>query len=117
MKSIVTFALSAALAALVATPAFAGDHHDEGAFPMKADVFKQKVEERLTHKKAKMEKRITDNKLDAAKAKEMREHFDARAAKIRAAAATAAQDGVVTKEEARDVRKAGGHHHKGGDKK
>ena len=116
MKSIVTLALSLVLATAAAAPAFAGEH-EHAAFPMKADVFKQKVEERLAKKKAHIEKKITDEKLDATKAKEIRDRYEDRAAKVRAAVATAAQDGVVTKEEAQAIRQASGHHHHHGDKK
>ncbi|WP_394828436.1 hypothetical protein [Pendulispora albinea] len=106
--SVASVALTFLLTA-VALPAFAGDHGDE-VFPMKADVFQQKVEARIAKHKAHLEQRITDGKLDASKAKEMRDRFDARTAKIRAAVATAVQDGTVTKEEAHAVREAGGGH-------
>lgn len=118
MKRIVT-ALALALATVVAVPAFAGEHgaadgNGAAAFPMKADAFQQKVEARIARVKAKVEKRIVDKKLDAAKAKEVRDRVDARVQKIRAAAADAEKDGVVTKDEAHAVHKAGGHgrHHK-----
>ena len=77
---------------------------------MKADVFQQKVEDRIAKHKAHLEQRITDQKIDATKAKEIRDRFDARTARVRAAVATAVQDGTVTKEEAQAVHTAGGGH-------
>src|SRR5947207_12828433 len=110
---IVSVALAAVLS-VAAVPAFAGDHAGAGkehvSFPMKADAFQQRVEARLTKMKARMEKRIVEKKLDAAKAKEVRDRFDARAAKVRAATAEAAKDGVVTQDEAKAIRAAGGRH-------
>ena len=113
LKSITTFAVSLALATAVAVPAFADGNHAKAVFPMPAAEFQQKVDTRLSRGQARLEKRIADKKIDADKAKEMREHFDARAAAVRAAAAVAEQDGTVTKDEAKTVREAGGwHHHK-----
>jgi hypothetical protein len=110
MKSIVTFALSLALTTALAVPAFAGEHTKD-AFPMKADVFQQKVEMRLERGKARMEKRITEKNVDEARAKAMRERFEARATKVRAAVAAAAQDGVITQDEAKAIHGACGRHH------
>jgi len=109
-KSIATVALSLILSAAIAAPAFADDKAAE-VFPMKADVYQQKVETRIASRKAHLEQRITNDKVDAGKAKEMRDRFDAHTAQVRAAVAAAVQDGVVTKEEAQAVREAGGHGH------
>jgi hypothetical protein len=109
IRSIATLALSLALVGAAGT-ALAEGRGDGAAFPMKADAFQQKVEQRLAHAKDRLEKRIAEKKVDAARAKEMRDRVEARAAKIRAATATAAQDGVVTADEAKAVRAAGGGH-------
>lgn len=103
--------LTAALALSIATLALPALAHGDraGAFPMKAADFHQQVEARLAKRKAHVEKRIVDQKLDAAKAKDVRDRFEARAQKVRAAAGEAEKDGVVTAEEARTVRAAGGH--------
>ncbi|WP_394850679.1 hypothetical protein LZC95_24880 [Pendulispora brunnea] len=111
-KSIATVVLSLLLTGAMAVPAFADDKGPAEVFPMKADVFQQKVEARIAKHKAHLEERITNDKVDATKAKEMRDRFDAHTAQIRAAVATAVQDGVVTKEEAQAVRAAGGGHHR-----
>ena len=111
-RSIATFALSLALVAAAAVPAFAhGEEKDAANFPMKADVFQQRVDAKLTRIQARVEKRIADKKLDATQAKEMRDRFAERAAKIRAAATAAEADGIVTADEAKSVRAAGGGHH------
>ncbi|WP_394839967.1 hypothetical protein LVJ94_24055 [Pendulispora rubella] len=109
-KSIATVVLSLLLTGALAVPAFADDKGPADVFPMKAAEFQQKVEDRIAKHKAHLEERITNDKVDATKAKEMRDRFDAHTAQVRAALATAVQDGVVTKEEAQAVRAAGGGH-------
>ncbi len=115
-KSIGTIVLSLVLAAAVSAPAFADDSKTPPVFPMKADVFQQHVEAGIARHKAHLEQIIADKKIDDTKAQEMREHFDAKVAQIRAAVATATQDGVVTKEEAQTVRQTEGWHHRHGAK-
>ncbi|MEO6572290.1 MAG: hypothetical protein ABIP89_00530 [Polyangiaceae bacterium] len=109
-RSIVTFALSLALVAATAGSALADGHRkdDAASFPMKSDVFQQRVDAKLTRMQAHVEKRITEKKLDATQASEMRTRSAERAAKVRAAAVAAEQDGVVTADEAKAVRAAGG---------
>lgn len=121
IRSLATLALSLALVGATAGTALADGKEDPAAFPMKGADFQQKVEQRIAKKKEHLEKRIAEKKVDAAKAKAMRDHSEARAVAIRAAAAAAAQDGVVTADEAKAVRAAGrsgkrghrdGHHKK-----
>ena len=111
-KSIKTLALSVTFAAAaaittMAAPAFADDTA-QPVFPMQASVFQQHVEDHIAKRQARLEQRITDEKLDATKAQELRDRFNARVVSIRAAVATATADGVVTKEEAQTVRQAEG---------
>ena len=103
-RSIVTFALSLALVAATAGTALAHGKDDAASFPMKADVFQQRVDAKLTKMQAHVEKRIIEKKLDATQASEMRTRSAERAAKVRAAATAAEQDGVVTADEAKAVR-------------
>jgi hypothetical protein len=120
-RSIIAFALSLALVGATAGSALAdGGGKDAANFPMKADVFQQRVDAKLARAQAHVEKRITEKKLDATQAKEARDRSAARAAKVRAAASAAEQDGIVTADEAKAVRAAGGghgHHHHKGEKK
>lgn len=113
IRSIATLALSLALVGATAGTALAGGH-DPAAFPMKAAEFQQEVEGRIAKRKERLEKRIAEKKIDAAKAKAMRERSEARATAVRAAVVSAAQDGVVTADEAKAVRAAGGKGHGGG---
>jgi hypothetical protein len=116
-KRIVPIALALGLA-VVAAPALArkggkGGGDAAAAFPMQAAEFKQKVDARIEKKRARMEEHLKD--ADAAKAKEAREKFAANAAKLKAEVDKVAADGVVTKDEAKqvhDVAKAM-HPHKG----
>ncbi len=81
------------------------------AFPVAAATCKQHVEARLEKKKTKLEERTANKKIPADKAEAMRAKFAERRAKVNAAVEKAVADGTVTKEEAKEVRKAGGHGH------
>ncbi len=117
IRFIATIALSLALVGATAGTALAGGHDDPAAFPMKAAEFQRKVEARIAKRKEHLAKKIVAKKVDAARAKEMLERSEARATALRAAVATAAQDGVVTADEAKAVRAAGGGNCDGHDKK
>lgn len=90
-----------------AIPAFA----DKPTFPMKADEFQKHVDARIAKARTHMEARITKKGLDAEKAKEARARFDAKVAKVQAAAKQAEADGTVTEDEAKAIR-AEMHHKK-----
>lgn len=104
----VTALVTLSLATALAVPAFADGNHQQANFPMAAAEFNQKVEGRLQKHQAKLEAIITKKNIAADKATEMRAKFNDRAAKVRAAAAAAEQDGTVTADEAKAVRAAGG---------
>lgn len=91
----------AALATLLAVPAFA---HDDAQFPMKAAEFQAKVDAHLARARQHLDRKIEHKKLDAEQAKELRAKLDAATTAVRAEAAKAEADGVVTKEEAKQVR-------------
>jgi hypothetical protein len=113
-----------AISSLVAVPAFAAPaqgnvpaktQRAEGEkgqkhFPMPAAEFQAKVNARQTKARARMEEKASQ--LPADQAKELRERFDARIAKVNAEVAKAVADGTVTKEEAQAVRAANPHHGK-----
>ncbi len=102
-------ALVLGLATLFAVPAFA-DGNAKGHFPMPAAEFKAKVDARQTKARARMEEKAKT--LPAAEAKELRDRFNATQQKVNAEVAKAVADGTVTKEEAKAVRQASGHHGK-----
>lgn len=129
MRSFITV-VAVALASLVAVPAFASPsdgapaktHRADGdkakkSFPMPAAEFKAKVDQRQAKARARMEEKAKS--LNAEQAKELRDRFNATAAKVNAEVQKAIADGTVTKEEAKAVRQASGHgkharHGKGG---
>lgn len=123
--ALVSLSLSAALPALAfagerdesSTRVAKGDKAREKNFPMKADAFIGKVNERITKMRARMDQRMDDQGLTQEKQKEALAKFDAQAEKVRAAAKTAGEDGTVTAEEAKTVREQAkelrGKHHKG----
>jgi tellurite resistance protein len=73
-------------------------------FPMKAEAFKQHVEKRIGRALAKVNAMIEKKKVPEIIAGSIRKDADAAATQVRAAAAKAAADGTVTKEEAKVVR-------------
>jgi hypothetical protein len=107
MRTKIAFLVSLALGTLVAVPAFADKDGAHASFPMPAAEFKQKVEARRAKMKQHIEERA--QKLSAAEAKELREKFAARSAKVDAEVAKAVADGTVTADEAKAVRAAAGH--------
>ena len=122
MSTIRTIVSSAALSlsvVLASSAAFAGEKDRPGTltFPVAAATYKQHVEARLEKRKAHLEERIANDKIPADKAAEMRARFAADSAKVSAAVEKAVADGTVTKEEAHEVRQAGGGHGRGCDGK
>lgn len=123
MRSTIVAAMLA-ISTLVAVPAFAAPAQgnvpakthraegDKGAkhFPMPAAEFQAKVNARQTKAHARMEEKASQ--LPADQAKELRERFDAKIAKVNVEVAKAVADGTVTKEEAQAVRAANPHHGK-----
>lgn len=118
MRSTIMAAVLAISTLFAAVPAMASEHgtNANGAnYPMAAQQFEQKVQNREAKAREHMEKRV--EKLNAEQAAQVRTKFDAKMAKVDAEVAKAVADGTVTKNEAKDVRQAFGMHHKGGEKR
>lgn len=114
------------------TVAFAGEGHAPAgakaeagkkkrvAFPIPADTFTKHVEKRIEKARGRMESHMKEKNLPEADRAARRKAFDASATELRAVAKRVAQDGTVTKEEAKEVRKVarglkpGGHDKKKG---
>lgn len=121
-------ALSLAFATTAAAPAFADDANAKPApaenakgktaahptkklrlgnlekFPMAADKFTKKVEERIAHVKAKVEAAFKKHSTSDAEKAKVNKEFEAGATAIREAAKKAGSDGTVTADEAKSVR-------------
>lgn len=115
-------ALSLALVATAAAPAFAEGAKDAHAaeargkgkdrkhgktklqFPMTAENFSKVVEKRLSKAREKLGDALSKNGVADDKKSQILKEFDTGAAKVREAAKTAGKDGTVTKEEAKTVR-------------
>ena len=86
----------------------AGDHakggHAKLVFPMKGDEFSKHMDTKLAKMRERLERRITEKQIAANDAKELRAKFDAGAAKVVAITKQVAADGVVTEDEAKQVR-------------
>jgi hypothetical protein len=115
MKRMVSVLLMS-LASIVTTTSFAapsahagesgqGAQAERPSFPMPADAFKKRANERLAKWKSKMEDAIKAKAIPEARAKEMRARFAEASGKINEAVNKAAADGTVTKEEAKEVRR------------
>jgi hypothetical protein len=77
---------------------------DRPSFPMKGDEFRNHVETRIEKAKARVEKALDKHNVPAAARAEVKQAVDGAAKEVRGAAQKAAADGVVTKEEAKQVR-------------
>ncbi|WP_437325785.1 hypothetical protein [Sorangium sp. So ce381] len=110
------FAAVAALAAVAAPAAAAAEgtpteaaHHRRGKgrhqFPQDAAKFSKRVDEKIANQRAKVEAKMEKRGVPAARRVEVRKALDDVQAKVRAAVAKAAKDGVITQEEAKQVRK------------
>jgi hypothetical protein len=73
-------------------------------FPMKAEQFKKVLDKRIEHARARLDKVLDDRKVPDAIKTQVRKDFADGAAAVRALADKAEADGVVTKEEAKQVR-------------
>lgn len=102
------FALALGLVTAFAVPAFADGNGKH--FPMPAAEFKAKVDARMSKARTRMEEKAKG--LPADQAKELRDRFNASAAKVNTEVSKAVADGTVTKDEAKAVRAASGHHGK-----
>lgn len=118
-------ALSLAFATTAAAPAFADDAKpapaenakDKGAsrpkklrlgnmekFPMAADKFMKRVEDRIAHVKTKLEAAFKKHSTPDAEKARINKEFEAGATVIREAAKKAGSDGTVTAAEAKEVK-------------
>jgi len=73
-------------------------------FPMKGDAFVARIDARLQRIEAKLEKRIAKKRLNPTAAQEVRTAFEKHATTVREAARRAAQNGEVTRQEAKGVK-------------
>jgi hypothetical protein len=88
------------------------------AFPIPADKFQAHLEKRIEKARGRMEGHMKEKNLPEADRAARRKAFDTSANEVRAAAKRAVQDGTVTKDEAKEVRKLGkGMKQAGHDKK
>ena len=104
-----SFALALSLV-LASSAAFAGEKGAGATFPVAGPEFQQKVTAKIEKHRAKMEAKLTEKNIPADKAAKIRARFAARSARVNAAVEKAVADGTVTKEEAKEVRAAGGGH-------
>lgn len=79
------------------------DHSDK-KFPIKADAFKQLVEQRIAKAREHLDKALDKHQVPDAMRAQIKKDFDAGATAVRAAASRVSADGEVTKTEAKEVR-------------
>jgi hypothetical protein len=101
MRSLLAAAFS--LSALV-LPHTASAEPSKPKFPMPAAEFQSRASAHTEKARAHLEARIADKKIEAEKAKALRERFETAVAKTKLAIAKAVADGSVTREEAKEVR-------------
>jgi tellurite resistance protein len=76
-------------------------------FPMKADRFKKLTDAKLSHMKRHLDHALSKRSLTAAQRGDIEKSADAAAKQIQTAVAKASSDGVVTGEEAKQIRALG----------
>jgi hypothetical protein len=106
MKTSLVAALTVALAT-VSLSAFAGEKGD-AQFPMAAADFKAKVAAHAEKRQAKFDKKMAEKKIPADKLEKIRARMIERQQKVAAEIEKVTADGVVTKDEAKQVRQAAG---------
>lgn len=77
---------------------------DKPAFPMKADEFRKMVEKRIEQIKTHVERSMSKHSIPAPARTEVNKNVDAAVKEIHAAVDKAAADGVVTRDEAKQVK-------------
>lgn len=77
---------------------------DKRAFPMKAEEFRKMVERRIERIKGHIERSMSKHSLPAPQRAEVNKAFDTAVKGVHAAVDKAAADGVVTRDEAKQVR-------------
>jgi tellurite resistance protein len=87
-----------------------GKKLERANFPMAGDAFVAHVDERIATRRDKLQSKLDKSQLDDEKKAEIISRANERAAKLKAAAAEAAADGTVTKDEAKVIHKGA---HKG----
>ena len=119
MKRFVFAVAALALSVGAVGVAQAHEKHDgqKLTFPMKGDEFQKHMDARVAKMRERLEHRITKKQLSADQAKELRAKFEAGVVQLNAATKQATADGVVTEDEAKQVRAvAKSMHHHGGKK-
>ena len=79
-------------------------HRDTPAFPMKAEEFRKMVEQRIERIKARVERSMSKHSLPATQRAEVNKAVDAAVKEIHVAVDNVAKDGVVTRDEAKQIK-------------
>lgn len=79
-------------------------HRDRPAFPMKAEEFRKMVEKKLERIKARVERAMSKQSLPAPQRAEVNKAVDTAVKEVHSALDKAAADGVVTRDEAKQVK-------------
>jgi hypothetical protein len=111
-------ALALSVGAVGVAQAHAKHDGQKLTFPMKSDEFQKHMDARVAKMRERLEHRITKKQLSADQAKELRAKFEAGVVQLNAATKQATADGVVTEDEAKQVRAVAKsmHPHHGGKK-
>lgn len=73
-------------------------------YPMKATEFKTKVDANIHRAKARLESKLKDPKMTAARIKDARARFDRSVVEVRKVVDKVSKDGAVTRDEAKEVK-------------
>jgi hypothetical protein len=92
------------LSAMAETREPAGHKHHESAFPMKAEAFKKLVDLKVERMKDHLEKGIARRSLSAGQKADIEKTMDSAVKELHAAVEKVGADGVVTRDEAKQIR-------------
>jgi hypothetical protein len=92
------------LSAMAETRAPEGHKHHESAFPMKAEAFKKLVDLKVERMKDHLEKGIARRSLSAGQKADIEKTMDGAVKELHAAVEKVGADGVVTRDEAKQIR-------------
>ena len=103
-------ALLMPLSAMAETKAPAGHHnHHESAFPMKAEAFKKLVDGRVDRLKGHLEEGLSKRSLSSEQKADIEKSMDGALKELRGAVEKVGADGVVTRDEARQIKDLSEH--------
>jgi hypothetical protein len=107
--SALVFPLSAMAETKAPAARHAHAHHEESAFPMKAEAFKKLVDLKIEHMKTHMDRGLSKRSLSHGQKADLDKSMEGALKDLHAAVEKVGADGVVTKDEAKQIKDLSDH--------